>query len=271
MSTMIPVTVDWLALREPADARARSRALSLQARRRMPRGAAVIHDLGAGTGSMGRWLAPRLRGPQSWVLHDGNTDLVAAAKGSDIRDACGEAVSVVPRIHELGDLVASDLAGASLVTATTLLDVLTREELVAIVDACVAARAPVLFTLSVTGRVELSPPDPSDRVLEAAFNDHQRRSTDGRVLLGPDAVAVAAELFGAAGWRVRTAATPWRLAHDDSLLAAEWLAGWIGAAVEQRPAVREWAYEAERRRLGQLASGELRVAVHHADLLAWPR
>ena len=30
----------------------------------------VVHDLGSGTGSMMRWLAPLLPGPQTWVLHD---------------------------------------------------------------------------------------------------------------------------------------------------------------------------------------------------------
>ena len=49
---------DWLALREPADAAARSRALVDALRPQLPTGAAGIHDLGSGTGSMARWLAP---------------------------------------------------------------------------------------------------------------------------------------------------------------------------------------------------------------------
>ena len=58
----------WLALREPADAAARRRDLVEQLRR-APAGdrPLVIHDLGCGTGSMGRWLAPLLPGPQHWV------------------------------------------------------------------------------------------------------------------------------------------------------------------------------------------------------------
>ena len=39
----------------------------------------MIHDLGSGTGSMSRWLAPRLPGPQHWVLHDRDADLLARA------------------------------------------------------------------------------------------------------------------------------------------------------------------------------------------------
>ena len=54
-------------LREPADAGARSRELVERLRRRFPAiGGLVIHDLASGTGSMGRWLAPLLPGPQRW-------------------------------------------------------------------------------------------------------------------------------------------------------------------------------------------------------------
>ena len=59
------VTPDWLTLREPADAAARSAELAARLGRHR-----VIHDLGGGSGAMGRWLAPRLPGPQHWVVHD---------------------------------------------------------------------------------------------------------------------------------------------------------------------------------------------------------
>ncbi|TWH70362.1 hypothetical protein JD77_05387 [Micromonospora olivasterospora] len=49
----------WLRLREAADAAARAADL-LEPLRRPPTGGGptVVHDLGAGTGSMVRWLAP---------------------------------------------------------------------------------------------------------------------------------------------------------------------------------------------------------------------
>ena len=47
----------------------------------------LVHDLGSGTGSMVRWLAPRLPGPQHWVLHDRDPDLLAAAPRTS-RRAC---------------------------------------------------------------------------------------------------------------------------------------------------------------------------------------
>ena len=90
-------------------------------------------------------------------------------------------------------------------------------------------------------------------------------------MLGPDAVAVVRAVFADAGWNVRTAATPWRLARRDSALIGEWLDGWIGAAVEQRPELAAAAADYRERRLAQAAAGRLHVTVSHEDLLAWPR
>ena len=53
---------DWLALREPAGAAARSTGLVEVLRAHLPTDGLLVHDLGSGTGSMARWLAPRLAG-----------------------------------------------------------------------------------------------------------------------------------------------------------------------------------------------------------------
>ena len=275
MTAVIPVSVEWLTLREEADARSRSRRLSAAAVQLLP-SPAVIHDLGSGTGSMMRWLAPRVAGPQTWVLHDWNPDLLESAVAhATVGSAAAERADTLPasvrtRVREVAHLQSEVLVDASLVTASALLDVLTAAELETIVHACVGARAPVLFTLTVTGAVAFDPVDPGDLVFTAAFNEHQRRVEDGRRLLGPDAVAVATDLFRAAGWTVRTADSPWDLDAHDRLLVQEWLDGWLAAAVEQRPALREWADEYQRLRAVQLATGALRVTVAHRDLRAWP-
>ncbi len=76
----IRVSSGWLALREPADAAARATDLVEHVRRGLPAtDRLVIHDLGCGTGAMGRWLAPLLPGPQHWVVHDRDADLLAVA------------------------------------------------------------------------------------------------------------------------------------------------------------------------------------------------
>ncbi|MEU1792627.1 SAM-dependent methyltransferase, partial [Streptomyces sparsogenes] len=180
--------------------------------------------------------------------------------------ADGGRVTVATRRGDLARLTADELAGASLVTASALLDVLTRDELDALVAACRGAGCPALLALSVVGRVELAPADPLDVELAEAFNAHQRRGG----LLGPDAVAVASDAFARRGAVVRVRDSPWRLGADESALTAQWLRGWAEAACEQRPDLAARAEGYVRRRLAECAAGALRVVVHHSDLLALP-
>jgi hypothetical protein len=279
-TTPIRVSPGWLALREPADAAARSRELVEQLVARRPAvagGRWVIHDLGGGTGSMGRWLAPLLGRPQHWVVHDRDPDLLNLATldvpGVDVPGAAAESaiVTVEPNQSDITRLDARDLAGADLITASALLDMLTDEELAGLVALCFDTGCPALLTLSVVGRVALSPADPLDRRVCDAFNDHQRRVTDRGALLGPDAFAIAVKQFGRRGADVRVEASPWRLAPDQADLIAEWFTGWVGAACEQDAELAAEAGEYTARRLDQARSAELEVIVEHADLLAVPR
>lgn len=272
MSAVLEVSSDWLALREPADAAARSGTLAAAAAALLPAGPVTVHDLGSGTGSMARWLAPSLPGPQTWVLHDWNGDLTAqaAARGFP-RDRDGGAVTLRSSIEPLQELTSADLDGASLVTASALLDVLTAEEAHAVVDACVAAGAPALLSLSVTGEVALRPRHPLDRRVASAFNAHQRREVHGRRLLGPYAGRIVEGLFGLAGWNVRRALTTWRLSDRDPRLLGEWFEGWVAAAEEQEPRLRSDAVAYRELRRSQQRRGELSAVVYHLDLLAWPR
>src|ERR1700727_762370 len=244
----VRVSERWLALREPADAAAHARDLIERLALEHPgSGRWLIHDLGCGTGAMGRWLAPLLPRPQHWVLHDRDADLLEIAKAERPGPAA---------------------AGAA-ITASALLDMLTEDELSALVTACAGAGCPVLLTLSVVGRVSLAPPDPLDRRVAAAVDGHQCRDTERGRLLGPDAVAAAVEQFEWLGDEVHTRASPWRLGSSQADLALEWFTGWVRAAGEQEIGLATDAYV--RRRLAQLAAGRLAVTVEHADLLALPR
>ncbi|MGW4493072.1 class I SAM-dependent methyltransferase [Streptomyces sp. NPDC004376] len=264
---------EWLQLREAADAEARAEVLlepltTRVAERPGGDGGLVVHDLGCGTGSMGRWLAARLDGAQHWVLHDLDPYLLHfAAVASPRAGADGAQVTVETRRGDVARLTPDALTGADLVTASALLDVLTREEVETLAAACAGAGCPALLTLSVAGRVELEPSDPLDAQLAEAFNDHQRRTG----MLGPDAVAVACQAFAEHGATVRVHPSPWRLGSEHAVLTAQWLRGWVGAAVEQRPELRERAAVYLDERLAALEAGELRVVVHHSDLLALPR
>lgn len=255
-------TPGWLALREDADAAARSTDLAELVRDHLGNGPLVVRDLGCGTGSMGRWLAARLPGPQRWVLHDRDPVLLARAASHPPAGATVETVC--------GDLNHADLAGTSLLTASALLDLLTVEEIDALAAACVAAGCPALLTLTVAGRVEFDPPEPLDAAFAAAFDAHQRRRVDGRSLLGPAAGAAAVDAFFAHGATVELRPSPWRLGPADAALLEEWLRGWIDAACVQQPELARAAPAYLHRRLDALAAGELRVSVGHVDVLAIP-
>jgi hypothetical protein len=271
MNTLPLVSADWLALRARADDAARSPRLAAAAARLIGPGPLVVHDLGSGTGAMMRWLAPQLPGPQAWVLHDADPTILRHVDARSALDGFGFPITVRTRFEQLAELPVRAFAGASLVTASALFDVVTHDEARAVVDACVASGVPALFSLTVVGRVRLSPHDAADTAIGAAFDDHQRRVVDGRRLLGPDGGETIRSLFTAAGWRVRTAQTPWRLGADSGQLITEWLDGWLGAAVEQRPELLSRLTDYRVRRDAEIARDKLRVTVQHQDVLAWPR
>lgn len=272
-------TADWLALREPADAAARSLTLldeltcrlSSRRERGLVADAMVVHDLGSGTGSMRRWLAPRLPWPQHWVQHDRDVELAAACPGDE------PGALTVPGEHpmptrcdcELADLTADHLAGADLITCSALLDVLTMEAADRLVTVAAAVRVPLLLTLTVIGRVRLDPADPPDEALRTAFDDHQRRRIQVGRLLGPDAVPYVTARLDRLGASVRIEPSPWRLGPWSERLTAAWLDGWLAAAVDQDPTLAETAARYRARRLAQLDTGLLTVTIEHADLLVW--
>jgi hypothetical protein len=272
--TAAPVRVspEWLALRELADAAARSAELAERLGRLLPAtGGLMIHDLGGGSGAMGRWLAPRLRGPQHWVVHDRDAALLELAVAAPPGPAAdGAAVTVAARRSDVVRLTPADLAGADVVVASALLDLLTGDELTAILGVCTAIGSPMLLALTVVGRVALTPEDPLDARVDAAFNAHQRRTTPAGRLLGPDAVAALVDQLRGTGADVLVRASPWRLGAADARLTAEWLEGWVGAACEQEPALAGAAGAYRDRRLDQAAAGELAVTVEHADVLVVP-
>jgi hypothetical protein len=262
----VRVAPGWLVLREPADAAARSVELAERVALRLPAvRPLVIHDLGGGSGAMGRWLAPRLPGPQHWVLHDRDPDLLELALADPPAGATVEA-----RRSDVTRLARGDLAGADLVTASALLDLLTAAELGRLLGACVAAACPVLLALTVVGRVRLAPADPLDARVAAAFSAHQRRATPAGRLLGPDAAAAVVGTLRGTAADVLVRPSPWRLNGAQAGLTAAWLGGWVAAACEQEPELSAAAGAYRERREAQAAAGALAVTVEHADVLVVP-
>jgi hypothetical protein len=266
----VRVSPEWLGLREPADAAARSGELverlgcHLVADEPL-----VIHDLGGGSGAMGRWLAPRLPGRQHWVVHDRDAELLQLAVADPPGPAAdGAAVTIETRRSDITRLAPGELSGASLIAASALLDMLTADDLAAMLGACAGLGCPVLLAMTVVGRVALTPADPLDAHMARAFNARQRRMTAAGRLLGPDAVAAAAAELRATGAEVLARPSPWHLDAAHAELRAVWLDGWVAAACKQEPALAAEAGAYRARRLMHAAAGELAVTVDHADLLA---
>ena len=212
----------------------------------------MIHDLGGGSGAMGRWLAPRLPQPQHWVVHDRDEDLLALAVADP-----PPGVTVEARRGDITRLAPDALAGADLVVASALLDMLTADELRRMLGACRGHR--ILIAMTVTGRVSFAPPEPLDVPLGVAFNAHQRR--DGR--LGPDAVAAALDALGG---EVLVRPSPWHLGTAHAELMTAWFGGWVDAACEKEPELASEARAYRERRLAQAHE----ATVDHADLLVLP-
>ena len=69
---------DWLDLREPYDAGARNAELAAMLAASLPARPRLL-DLGAGTGSLLRWLGHFIGRAQSWTLVDSDAELLARA------------------------------------------------------------------------------------------------------------------------------------------------------------------------------------------------
>lgn len=268
-------SANWLALREPADRAARNGGLVGRLAERLERRTGItIVDLGAGTGASLRALAPCLPGPQRWRLLDLDADLLAQALASAARvsDRDGRPVSVTTVEVDLAFADGMEaMAGADLVTASALLDLVDRAFLERLAIACRTCHAPFYAALTVDGRLGCHPTDPLDEAVFAAFNAHMRRDKGVGPALGPDAAMAAVDLFRAQGWKVETAAADWRIAAaTQPELASGLLDGWVTAVAETATldpaALAHW----HRRRRAEIAAGELSLDVGHQDLLATP-
>lgn len=261
----------WLALREDADRRARSpRLVSRLARAFDSRAEGeMLHvvDLGSGTGSTLRAIAHALPRPQRWLCIDDARPLLELC-AREARDG----VVVDCRLADLRDSLERCLVPpADLVTASALLDLVSRDWLERLVTNARESRALLYCAITCDGRLEWRPAHPADGAVRAAFNAHQRRDKGFGPALGPLAADALEERLRADGWQVDGDASDWQLdARSDRPLLAELLDGIAAAATEQEPgaAIAFEAWLAVRR--AQLVQGVLAVTVGHRDVLARP-
>jgi hypothetical protein len=281
----------WLALREPADAAARSVPLTQAVADRLPRDGPVrVIDLASGTGSNIRYLAAHLSGEQTWLPVDRDAALLeelpgrmaawAAARAYDVAVEAG-GLSIrggdlrcrVDRTRRLDLATLGDatiFSGRHLVTASALLDLVSESWLGALARQCHASGAAALFALTYNGESSCVPAEPEDEAIRALMNRHQKTDKGFGTASGPDATDDAARCFSAVGYQVRREASNWVLLPESRGLQRELIEGWAGAAVEIAPQQSALVHDWLTRRLAHVDAGRSHLTVGHEDLAAWP-
>jgi SAM-dependent methyltransferase len=264
-------SAEWLGLREAADHRARDGGLlAALAAHFAGRGAVKLVDLGCGTGSNLRALAPILPARQHWRLVDHDAALLEAARGQIAAWAEGAGIpglTVEFEIADLRDDLGRALAGeADLVTAAALFDLVSAEWIDRF--AALLARRPCAFhtVLIYNGEMRWRPAHSADAAIAAAFNAHQRLDKGFGPAAGPDAPRILAEKLETAGYRVTAAPSPWRLTGEDRPLIAAVSDG-IAQAARETGRLAETEIAAWLATRGALTACE----IGHVDLLALPR
>ncbi len=265
-------SIDWLDLREDADHRARESRLREQAVEWLAFDASgddstVIVDLGAGTGSTLRALAVPDSTDFTWRLVDHDETLLAeAGRRHDSNHRIETCLADLSRIETL------PLAGARLVTASALFDLVSAEFIDQLANVlqvqCQQKPVGLYAALNYDGHTRWTPGHEMDERVLKAFNRDQRTDKGFGLALGPDSGRAIAKRFTQAGFRVTTASSPWELNGDDQPVIDALIVG-IAGAVENAPgidagALADWV----RFRLANSATGTCTVG--HTDVLALP-
>jgi hypothetical protein len=263
-------SAEWLALREPADAAARSSALASFVFGGPERAAPLVGrpfqgrllDLGGGTGANIRYLSSRLPSPQLWTIVDDDPALLARAPAD-----------VTRRRADLNAVVddAELFQGCVLVTASALLDLVSAPWLERLILRCRAVDAAVLLALSYDGRIDCSPQEPDDDEVRRLVNEHQKTDKGFGPALGPDAAARAVALLSAAGYTTKQERSDWNLAPAARDLQQQLVRGWASAASAMAPGRSASIAAWQARRLAHIEAGRSRIVVGHIDVAGIPR
>jgi len=239
---------EWLALRETADHAARASDLARAVFAHFAgHESMTIVDLGCGTGSNLRAMAPYLPKRQTWRLVDWDEALLDAARGALIAWA-DEAVSDGTDLRlTKGDrdirlqLERADLARdlehvlerpADLVTATAFFDLVSADWIDRFCAALMARRLPLYAILTYDGQENWQPPHPSDAPVLAAFHAHQAQDKGFGPAAGPYAAPHLSRALEDGKYSVMTEPSPWRLGREQAQLISELAKGAADAVAE---------------------------------------
>lgn len=273
-------TAEWLRLRESSDALARSPRITARvgdwARRKCAAQSRALRivDLGCGTGSNFRYLAPRLPIGQRWLLVDHDPALLREAerRAAGRLALGGSSILAVDTRH--ADLATADLAEivgeADLVTASAFFDLVSAAWAERLIDATRRAGNAMLVVLSYDGRIEWSPADPFDRNIRHLLNRHQRGDKGFGPALGDQASVWLARAAGTSGGYVYQDPSDWVLGQPQLALQDALLVDFASAAAETDPDASPNIAAWRQRRMEATQQGTAGITVGHQDLfLTW--
>jgi hypothetical protein len=251
-------------------------------------GSIRIVDLGSGTGSNLRALAPHFNAFQHWTLVDHDPVLLQAARiallawADEIMDANtnqtapkdstqvqpititknSKVITVEFRCADLvNDYQAILNEPADLITAAAFFDLVAESWLA---QFCAALSKPLYTVLTYDGIEKWSPPESIDADILAAFHQHQRTDKGFGAAVGPTAPERLESLLRAQNFITACAPSPWVLDHHDRGLIEQLAQGSANAVREtsilQRDDVDRW--ERLRRNAAQCEIG-------HVDFFAY--
>jgi SAM-dependent methyltransferase len=242
-------SAEWLALREPVDHRSRNQGLQadvldyLAQIKPVEAGTIRIIDLGSGTGSNVRALAPHLNAFQHWTLVDHDPVLLQAARiallawADDVAKphanqavstniATVEPITIIKKAKVITiEFRCADLVNdyrcilsepADFITAAAFFDLVAESWLA---QFCAALSKPLYTALTYDGIEKWSPPEPIDADILAAFHQHQRTDKGFGAAVGPTAPERLESLLRAQNFITACAPSPWVLdQHDRGLI-----------------------------------------------------
>ena len=260
---------EWLALREGADHRSINHVVRQQLLRYLSTFDVVqVADLGSGTGSNFRSLAPEISTKQNWLLvdHDAQLLQLAAVMTADL----ARSNNIEVRVHE-ADLATGDLgeiaAQSDLITAAALFDLISPAVIEKMVRSIARENCAFYTVLTYDGLAAWLPESPLNATMRDAFNQHQQTDKGFGPAAGPTATDVLATAFTSCGYRVTRGKSPWLLDSGLATLRHETDHGWAGAVVETGALTKK---ETDAWLKAREADVTAFTIVGHEDLLALP-
>lgn len=258
-------SADWLNLRAPADAAARSTVV-LQACQAYFAGRRDLNvcDIGAGIGATPDALKDVLPDQRRWRLIDidqGNLEIAKQRLG-----AAGETVEIAA--VDVARDPAPWTPACGFVTASALFDLAGIKWIERFVAALSKQRLPLLALLTYDGAQQLTPAHPDDAAMLQAFNHHQLLDKGlGGGAAGPGAAPALIAALEAAGYKVLQDPSPWRLTTaKHPALIAETLNGWANACIKADLIAATTANRWLQDRLARTDT----LTVGHVDIFATP-